>query len=212
MAKSHPITLVRGKTFSLVIRWEQETPIVSKAISAISFATGFPRLTVASHGLVDGWRSAVVRVDAPKQINAPNDTPRQSDYRETTVIDASTIEYNGLVPVTDGREWAAYTSNGFVQYHTPKDLAGYAIRVKVKDKVGGTVLLSTEAGDTPLNLITAVADNATKTITIEIPASVTEDLAWSKGIWEVEGESSTGKVDSIIAPSPVTVGDEVVTP
>lgn len=212
MAKSHPITLVRGKTFSLVIRWEQETPIISKPITAISFATGFPRLTVASHGLTDGWRSAVVRVDAPKQINAPNDTPRQSDYRETTVIDASTIEYNGLVPVTDGREWAAYTSNGFVQYHTPKDLAGYAIRVKVKDKVGGTVLLSTEAGDTPLNLITAVADNATKGIAIEIPATATEALTWSKGVWEVEGESSTGKVDSIIAPSPVTVGDEVVTP
>ena len=212
MATTKTLNIVRGKTLSLVIRWEQATPIVSKAISAISFATGFPRLTVASHGIPDGWRSAVIRVDTPKQINAQNDTPRGKDLRETMVIDANTIEYNGLVPVTDGRDWATYTTGGFVQYNTPKDLTGYTIRVKIKDKVGGTVLLSTEAGDDPLDLITAVADNATKTITIEIPATATEALTWSKGTWEVEGENSTGKVDSIIAPSPVTVGDEVVTP
>ncbi len=212
MATTKTLNIVRGKTLSLVIRWEQATPIVSKAITAISFATGFPRLTVSSHGMPDGWRSAVVRVASPKEINATNDIPRTSDLRETTVIDANTIEYNGLVPVTDGRDWSAYTTGGFVQYHTPKDLTDYEIRVKVKDRVGGTVLLSTELGDAPLNLITAVADNATKSITIEILATDTEGITWNKGVWEVEGESSTGKVESIIAPSPVTVGDEVVTP
>lgn len=212
MATTKQLHIVRGKTFSLVIRWEQKTPIVSKAITAISFATGFPRLTVPSHGMPDGWRSAVVRVASPKEINAQNDIPRTSDLRETTAIDANTIEYNGLVPVTDGRDWAAYTTGGFVQYYTPKDLTDYEIRVKVKDRVGGTVLLSTEAGDAPLNLITAVADNATKSITIELPATNTEGITWNKGVWEVEGESSTGTVESIIAPSPVTVGDEVITP
>ena len=84
--------------------------------------------------------------------------------------------------------------------------------MKVKDKVGGTVLLSTELDDAPLNLVTATADDANKTITVEIAATTAEDLTWAKGVWEVEAESSTGKVDSIIAPSPVTVGDEVVTP
>jgi hypothetical protein len=215
MATIKPLHIVRGKTLSLVIRWEQRTPIISKAITAISFATGFPRLTVASHGIPDGWRSAVVRVAAPKEINSKNDIPRTSDLRETTVIDANTIEYNGLVPVTDGRDWAAYTTGGFVQYHTPKDLTDYEIRVKVKDHVGGTVLLSTELGDAPLNLITAVADNATKSIAIEIDCAnetLNETLTWNKGAWEVEGESSTGTVESIIAPSPVTVGDEVITP
>jgi hypothetical protein len=212
MAPKQPLNIVRGKTLSLVIRWEQQTPIVSKAITAISFATGFPRLTVPSHGMPDGWRSAVVRVASPKEINAKNDVPRTSDLRETTVIDSNTIEYNGLVPVTDGRDWSAYTTGGFVQYHTPKDITDYEVRVKVKDRVGGTVLLSTELGDYPLNLITVVADNATKSITIELPATDTEEITWNKGVWEVEGESSTGRVESIIAPSPVTVGDEVVTP
>ena len=77
------------------------------------------------------------------------------------------------------------------------------------------MLLSTELGDAPLNLITAVADNATKSIAIEIDCAnetLNETLTWNKGAWEVEGESSTGTVESIIAPSPVTVGDEVITP
>ena len=212
MAIKQTLNIVRGKTTQLVIRWET-TPVVSKAITAISTATGFPRLTVPSHGIPQGWRAYVVGVQAPKQINAQNNPPRSSDYREVTVIDANTIEFNGLVPVDDnGRDWAAYTSGGFVQYNTPQSLAGATVRVKIKDKVGGTVLLSTELGDAPLNLITATADDANKAITIEITAGTTEDLTWDKGVLEVEAQASGGKVDSIIAPSPVTVGDEVVTP
>ena len=63
-----------------------------------------------------------------------------------------------------------------------------------------------------MNLITATADDANKVITIEIDATTTEDLTWDKGSWEVEVESSSGVVESVISPSPVTVGDEVVTP
>ena len=213
MAIKKTLNIVRGKTTQLVIRWET-TPVVSKAITAISTATGFPRLTVPSHGAPQGWRGYVVGVDAPKQINADNIPPRSSDYREATVIDSNTVEFNGLVPVDDnGRSWAAYTSGGFFQYNTPQSLANKTVRVKVKDRVGGTVLLSTELGDAPNNLITATADDANKAITIEIAATTTEDLTWDKGVWEVEVEDSlTGKVDSIIAPSPVVVGDEVVTP
>lgn len=212
MAVKKTLNIVRGKTTRQVIRWET-TPVVSKAITAISFATGFPRLTVPSHGAKNGWRVYVSGVQSPKQINTQNNPPRSSDYREATVIDGDTVEFNGLLPVDEnGRDWAAYTSGGFLQYNTPKSLAGATVRVKVKDKVGGTVLLSTQAVDTPLNLITATADDTNKAITIEIPASATEDLTWDKGVWEVEVEFGTGVVESVIAPSPVVVGDEVITP
>lgn len=212
MAIKKTLNIVRGKTTSLVIRWET-APVVSKAITAISFATGFPRLTVPLHEAKNGWRAYVTGVQSPKQINAQNNPPRSSDYHEVTFIDTNTVEFNGLLPVDEnGRDWAAYTSGGFLQYNTPKSLAGATVRVKVKDKIGGTVLLSTQAGDAPLNLIVATADDTNKVITIEIPATVTEDLTWEKGVWEVEIESSTGVVESVIAPSPVTVGDEVVTP
>lgn len=213
MATKQTLNIVRGKTLSLVIRWET-TPIVSKAITAISLATGFPRLTATSHGCPDGWRGYVTSVQGMKQINSENAQPRTKDYHEVTVIDANTIEFNGLNPVDDsGRDWSAYTSGGFFKYNTPKSLANKTIRVKIKDRVGGTVLLSTEIGDAPLNLITATADDAIKAITIESEATVTEDLTWDKGVWEVEAEDSvTGVVDPVIAVSPVIVSNEVVTP
>ena len=120
MAIKQTLNIVRGKTTQLVIRWET-TPVVSKAITAISLATGFPRLTVPSHGIPNGWRGYVASVQGMKQINALNNPPRASDFREVTVIDANTIEFNGLLPVDDnGRDWPAYTSGGFVQYNTPR--------------------------------------------------------------------------------------------
>lgn len=214
MATKQTLNIVRGKTLSVVIRWEQERPVVSKAITAVSLATGFPRLTVPSHGCPDGWRGYVTSVQGMKQINSENVPPRTKDYHEVTVIDANTIEFNGWNPVDDsGRDWSAYTSGGFFKYNTPKSLANKTIRVKIKDKVGGTVLLSTELDDAPLNLIVAEADDAQKAITVEIAATTTEDLIWDSGVWEVEAEDSvTAQVDSVIAPSAVTVGDEVVTP
>lgn len=213
MATKQTLNIVQGKTLSLVIRWET-TPVVSKPITAISLATGFPRLTVTLHGCPDGWRGYVTSVQGMKQINTENNPPRKSDYHEVTVIDANTIEFNGWNPVDDsGRDWSAYTSGGFFKYNTPKSLVNQTIRVKIKDKVGGTVLLSTELDDAPLNLIVAEANDSLKVITVEIAATTTEDLTWATGVWEVEAEDSvTGKVESIITPSPVTVGDEVVTP
>jgi len=213
VATKQTLNIVRGKTLSLVVRWET-TPVVSKAITAISLATGFPRLTVTSHGCPDGWRGYVTSVQGMKQINVENpDKPRTNDYHEATVIDANTIEFNGWNPVDDsGRDWSAYTSGGFFKYNTAKSLANQTIRVKIKDRVGGTVLLSTEAGDTPLNLITATADDGIKAITIEIAATTTEDITWNKGVWECEAQSVGGVVEPIIAVSPVIVSDEVVTP
>lgn len=205
-----PLNLVRGKTLQLVIRWET-VPVLSQAITGISTTTGFPRLTVSNHGIPNGWRGYVVGVNVPKQINVSNNPPRPSDFRELTVVDANTIELNGVLPVDNGRPWPTYTSGGFLQYHTPQSLAGVTVRVKIKDKVGGTVLLSTEAVDSPLNLITATPDDATKTITLDIPASVTEAITWSKGVWEVEAQTASGKVEGLIAVSPVTVTNEVVT-
>lgn len=205
------LNIARGKTLQLVIRWEAP-PLISIPITAIATGTGFPRLTVTGHGAPNGWRGYIVGVQAPKQINAKSNPPRSSDHHELTVIDANTVELNGVIPVDDaGKPWAAYTSGGFLQFNTPQSLAGATVRVKIKDRVGGTVLLSTETADSPNNLITATADDATKTITIEISAAATAALTWSKGVWEVEIETAAGKVFSLVEVSLVVVSDEVVT-
>ena len=210
MADTKDLTIQQGKTFSLVIRWETE-PIIFKPITDISLAAGAPRLTVAGHGCPAGWRASVTRVKSPKQINAENNPPKASDYRAVTVIDTNTVEFNDMAPFDDnGNEWPAYTEGGFLQYNTPVDLAGYTARMKIKDKVGGTVLASTEAGDTPLNVLAIAIDNAAKTITLTIEATATDDFAWTKGVYDLEMVSPSGVVTTILS-GKVSVTKEVTT-
>lgn len=210
MADTKDIQIQQGKTFSLVVRWETE-PIVFKPISAISLAFGAPRLTVAGHGCPAGWRAAVTRVKGMKQINAADNPPKSGDYHPVTVIDSNTVEFNSLAPFDDnGNEWPAYTEGGFLQFNTPVDITGYSARMKIKDKVGGTVLASTEAGDSPLNVLAIALDTANKTITLSIPATATDDFAWTKGVYDLEMISPSGVVTAILS-GKVSVTKEVTT-
>lgn len=189
MAKELDLTILQGKTFIDVLRWETD-PIVRKSITAIDLSTGCPRLTVAGHGLPTGWNVAVYNVAQPKDVNAKNNPPRDSDYTPATVIDANTLELNKI----SAAGWKPYTSGGFVQWNTPKDLTGHTLRMKIKDRVGGTVLASTEAADNPLNVITITIDNALKTITRKILATATDDFTFRTGVYDVEAVSPTGDV------------------
>lgn len=199
MSDTKDLEIKQGKTFSLVIRWETE-PIIFKPITAISFANGAPRLTVAGHGTPNGHRGAVTRVKGPTQINAKNSPPRDSDYVPALVIDANTIELNSVAPYdANGSEWPAYVSGGFWQYNTPVDLAGYTARMKIKDKVGGSVLASTEAGDSPLNVLVIAIDNTAKTITLTIDASATDDFSWKAGYYDLEMVGPSGNVSQLLS-------------
>lgn len=186
------ILIERGKTFVLDVYWEIK-PLVYKAISAIDLELGAPRLTVAGHGLVNGWSAAVTRVVGTKQINAENSPPSTSDYHPVTVIDANTIEFNEI----DATGFAPYVSGGFVQYYTPQDLTGYVGRFVIKDRIGGVVLLSSRAGDSPLNTATVSVDQAAKKIIITIDADDTEGLPFRNGVAELEMESPAGVVTKL---------------
>ena len=183
-----------GSTCEYVIRWGT-TPIVRKPITNIDLSLGAPRLSVSSHGLFEGWGVAVYGVKSPRQINAVNNPPEGGDYHSATVIDTGTIELNDVTPVDEnGQEWPAYTSGGFIQYDTPVDLTGYTARMSIKDKIGGAVLhsLTTENGGITI-------DTAAKTILLSIPAATTEDFTWSRGVYDLEMVSATGKVTRIIS-------------
>ena len=186
------ILIARGELFTMVVRWETE-PIVRKAITAVSLATGAPRLTVPSHGIPDGWKGEVYGVEGMKPIN-------DVDRQPLTVIDINTIELNKVMPVDDnGKMWPAYTSGGFIQINTPKDIANYTPVIDFKDKVGGTVWLSSQVANAPLDVITATADNATKTITLRIPATDTEAIPMTikKGIAELEMHHTSDTSDVV---------------
>lgn len=193
MARELELTILQGKTFIDVLRWETD-PIVRKAITGIDLSTGCPRLTVAGHGLPTGWNVAVYNVLQPREINVRNDPPRDSDFTPATVLDANTLELNQISSVG----WKGYTSGGIVMWNTPKDLTGYIFRMKIKDRVGGTVLASTEAADAPLNVITITVDTALKTITRKILATATDDLSFRAGVYDVEAVSPTGDVTLLL--------------
>lgn len=210
MAAAKDLVILQGKTFTLILRWETE-PVVSKPITAISLAAGAPRLMVTSHDAPDGWRCAVSRVGGMKQINAENNPFRDSDFKTARVIDANTIEFNGVVPCDDnGKEWPAYTSGGFIHYNTPVDLTGYSARMEIKDKIGGTVLASADAADTPLDILDIAIDTTGKTITLTISATDTASIAWKKGVYDLEMVSSSGVVTALLTGS-VSVTKEVTT-
>lgn len=221
MAMKDPvITIVRGETFSMVVRWMLKDQIVRKAITAISLASGAPRLSVASHGLTDGWPVSPYGVLGMTQINAKNTPPRDDDYHKVTVVDPNTVELSGVTPVDDnGGMWDAYESGGFIQFYAAQDLSGYMARLDIKDKKGGTVWASSEAADAPKDIIVATVDPAAKIVTLTIDEADTAAITAMKGVTDLEMVSPTGVVTKLKLtssgsdkdPDPVIVTGEITT-
>ena len=182
----------RGKLFTAIVRWETE-PIIRKPITAISLASGAPRLTVDTTGIPDGWIGEVYGVEGMKQINEAGQQPM-------TVVNANTIELNKVTPADDnGKLWPAYTSGGFIKFNAPKSLANYVPVIDFKDKVGGTVWASSQASNAPLNIIDATANDTTKTIILRISALDTEAIPMTvkKGIAELEMHHTSDTSDVV---------------
>lgn len=182
------LTIKQGKTFTLVIRAESE-PIIRKPITGVSFASGAPRITAVGHGAKNGWRGYVTRVKGPTQLNAENNPAKSSDFKAMTFIDSDTVEFNGVTPVDEqGNEWPAYVSGGFLEFYTPIDLSGKTARMKIRSKADktSTLLASSDAADSPKDVLTLTVDNATKTITLTIAATATDDFDWKTGYYDIE--------------------------
>jgi hypothetical protein len=204
MAATKDFQILQGKTWSQVVRWEAP-PIIYKPITAIT-QTAPARITATAHGAPAGWRVAVVSVKGMTQINAENSPPKDKDYHTATVIDPNTVELNDV----NAAEFKAYISGGYLQFNTPVSLAGFVARMKIKDKVGGTVLASTEVADAPKNIITATVSDTNKSITLTISATSTAALTWTKGVYDLELESPGGVVTALLTGS-ITVTKEVTT-
>ena len=193
------LIIEQGKTFGKTLRWETG-PVVYKAITAITQAAP-ARITCPSHGLTTGWRVAVVSVKGMTQINASSTPPKAKDYTKATVVDSNTIELNAV----NAADYKAYTSGGYVQYNTPVDMTGYTARMAIKDKIGGTVLLSLTTVNSRI-----VLDNTAKTIRLTISATDTAAITWTKGVYDLEMVSAGGEVTRLLSGA-VTVQREVTT-
>lgn len=193
------LVIEQGKTFSKILRWETG-PVVYRPITGIT-QTAPASITCPAHGLVNGWRAAVVSVKGMTQINASSTPPKAKDYNKVTVIDTNTIELNAV----NAADFKAYTSGGYLQYNTPVDMSGYSARMAIKDKVGGTVLLSLTTANNRI-----VLDNTAKTIRLVISATDTAAITWAKGVYDLEMVAITGEVTKLLSGA-VSVAKEVTT-
>ena len=200
MTKKLNLQIRQGETFQRIIRWETP-PFVYKTISAIT-RTAPARLTVPTHGLANGWRATVVSANGMEEINAVNAPPRESEYRQVTVVDPNTIEFNSV----NSADYSAYVDGGYLQYYTPVDLTGYNAEMDIKDRVGGTTLFTLSTGVDSRIII----DPSAKTITLSVSAADTEDITFTKGVYDLEMYSPSGSVTTIFS-GKISVVKEVTT-
>ena len=186
-AQKKDLLLCQGKTFAMAVRWET-APVVYKPVTAITQAAP-ARVTAALHGVPVGWRVAVVSVKGMKDINAKSYPPAVDDYHQATVVDANTVELNGV----NAADFKPYLSGGYIQYNTPVDLAGFTARMTIKDKVGGAVLETLTDANGKI-----VLDNSTKSIRLALSAAVTAAYTWKKGVYDLELVSPAGVVSALL--------------
>jgi hypothetical protein len=190
------IAIVRGDTFVRTYRWESAEPVY-RAITAITQAAPVA-VTAPAHGLVAGWRAAVVSVKGMSDINAARTPPVASDFRRVAVTSANEITF----PDVDASGFRAYTSGGYLLYYAPVDLTGYTARMLVKSRMGGEEYFDAAAG--------VVIDPVEQTVRLTISAADTASFTWRIGVYDLELESPTGVVSKLAAGA-VTVAPEVTT-
>ena len=119
------------------------------------------------------------------------------------MVDVDNITINDI----NAADFGAYTSGGYLQFLTPLDMAGCTARRTIKDRIGGTELLTltTENGGLAI-------DNTAHTITETIAATATAALTWKTGVTDLElVNTASGSVTAIDVLDKVTVEDEVTT-
>lgn len=179
--------MAQGKTFTRVIRYGKK-PFVYKAITAIAKLAPV-LITAVGHDLTEGWPVAVVGVQGMRQINAERDPPAEREFYPATIIGANQIELNDV----NAANFSAYTSGGWLQYHTPVDLTGGQARMTILDRIGGTVRLALTSSPAAGLVLDATANTITLTVTDE----QTEAATWTNGVYDLEFEDATGAVFGI---------------
>lgn len=197
--KSTPIEIRKGSTYISVVHWEEDVLMYKQITAIVSLAP--IRLTVANHGLTDGWRFAVESVQSMIELNTLKPLVPATWYK-AKIVDPNTIEINDV----NGSEFTAYNNGGgVIKFYAPVNMANFTARMSIKNKFGGTVLANLTTENGYLNL-----DNVNKKINIKIPDSVTSPITEKKGVYDLELIANSGEVYPV-AGGPVVFKEEVTT-
>lgn len=195
------LAIAKGKTFQHVFRWEAP-PVVYVPIQSISQDAPVEVTTQNPHAIPDGWRVVFQSVKGMTQLNAASNPPKDSEYYQISNTGANTFTINEV----NSLDFKAHTAGtGVVRHNTAVDLTGYTARMSIRDKVGGTELISLTTVNNRIAL-----DVANCTITLTISATDTAAITASKGVYDLEMVSATGVVTALVA-GKVTISSEVTT-
>jgi len=170
----------QGSTFEESYRWETQTKVYVP-ISAITKAAPCVITTSSNHVLPVGWRFQVTGVSGMKDINTVGD-----QYYLATATTNNSITINQI----NSSSYGAYTSGGVVEYNQPVDLTNYSARMQIRETLDSATVIH-EASTTNNQI---VVDNVYKTITINIPASVTQNFTFATAVYSLELYTSIGRV------------------
>ena len=195
------LTIRKGSAENIPIRLEQSAWSYA-TISAVS-QTAPLRISALAHGIPDGWRVAIMNVKSVGDFAAQNNPPKDAELRPVTVIDADIVEFNAI----NGAAFRAYVSGGQLAYREPLDLTPYnGARMDVKDKTGGTTMVSFELG------LGITLETLTPALLLEPTIEQSLGLAAKTYVFDIELLRTAGGVDPICsAESTLTVLPEITT-
>jgi hypothetical protein len=191
------INIVRGKTFEFAYRYA-DSELVYAPISGMP-STAPVRLSVANHGIPDGWPISIEGVRHPEELNTQDDQAFIASF-----VDANTIELNAV----RADNWRAYTSGGSVIFNRPFDLTGCSARMQIRDRGTDKILLSLSSDSVGADG-TIEVDVALAALIVRLSPAVTALITWKQGVYDLELITPDGDVYPITAISKVTIGAEV---
>ena len=201
MPTEYDIALRKGSSARITVRWETE-PWLYAAIASISQAAPVGITLQAAAQIPDGWRVAVLDAKGLSQLNAQNNPAKKPDMRRASVASGTQLTFNELSGAGFGKHVA---NTGYIAWMTPHALAGYIARMDIKDRIGGTTLLTLNSVGGAIEI-----NDSDKTITLIFEPADTEGVAWNSAIYDLEMVSAGGYVTPILF-GPVTLTDEATT-
>jgi hypothetical protein len=200
-------TIRLGASVDIPIRVETDA-LTFAPISSISRAAPARIVTTDPHGVLDGWRCAVVDAKGMTDINAASSRHPISDkdMHVVSVIDSTTLDMLGVSSLA----FRAHTADtGAVAFYSPKDLAGYtAARMDVKTSSDDTTALITfHTDDGTLEIDTA---NSALWLRLLPDTLSTALVGVGEYVTDIELIRADG-VDALCLTSPFIVIEEVTT-
>ena len=180
------LTIRKGASFLWTLRPETAAQRYIP-ITAITMTETGVRLAAEAHGMVEGWRFRVSRCKGLTRLNTVDEEhPRASDYFQSTVIDADTVEINTRNTTGD----KPYMGDGILQYGVPMDLTGCVVRAQLRPSAGSSTLLLDLAPYITIDVPLCRSD-------FDVPQEITAALTGSRAVMGIEIQDSSDVVTSL---------------